>query len=70
MKLVISKNEIMQRRERVIKIMRTMGIDALYITPSANIAYLTNFFFISTERPIAAIIKQDGETIMFAPIGS
>lgn len=67
LQLIISKKEIERRRKKIIDKMHHMGINALYLVSSANIAYVTNFFFIPTERPIASIIKEDGETIMFVP---
>jgi len=65
--LVISKREIERRRMLLSERMRAQGIDALYLASSANIAYITNFFFIPTERPIAAILLEGGETVMFVP---
>lgn len=63
--LVISKREI-ERRRLLSKRMRAQGIDALYLASSANVAYVTNFF-IPTERPVAAILLEGGETVMFVP---
>lgn len=47
--------------------MKAKGLNALYLVSAANIAYVTNFFFIPTERPIAAILLESGETVMFVP---
>jgi len=47
--------------------MREEKLDAIYIVSSANIAYLTNFFYIPTERPIASVITDSGEKILIVP---
>lgn len=64
---MISRKEFDNRVEKVLKEMEKQGLDALYIVSSANIAYLTNFFFIPTERPIAAILKKTGERYLIVP---
>jgi len=66
--LSISKKELNRHREALLKIMSQKHIDALYIVSPASINYLTGFEVISTERPMALILKSDGETIMFGPL--
>ena len=67
MKLIISKKEIERRIEELTRIMSSKGVNALYLVTPANITYTTNFYFIPTERPIAALIKDDGEKVLFVP---
>ena len=65
--LVISKKEIERRIQRITYEMSRKGLDALYLASASNIAYVTNFFHIPTERPIAALILSNGEKILFVP---
>ncbi|MEM3739734.1 MAG: aminopeptidase P family N-terminal domain-containing protein, partial [Candidatus Korarchaeum sp.] len=51
----------------ITKRMSEKGLDALYLVSPSNIAYVTNFFHIPTERPIAALILAGGERILFVP---
>ncbi|MEM3371643.1 MAG: Xaa-Pro peptidase family protein [Candidatus Korarchaeum sp.] len=51
----------------ITKMMSEKGLDALYLVSPSNIAYVTNFFHIPTERPIAALILAGGERILFVP---
>ncbi|MGB9729034.1 MAG: aminopeptidase P family N-terminal domain-containing protein [Thermoprotei archaeon] len=65
--LIISRKEIEGRISKIISEMEKKNLDALYVASSSNIAYITNFFFIPTERPIALLIRSDGETTLFVP---
>jgi len=47
--------------------MEARGIDALFLVSNSNIAYVTNFFFIPTERPMIAVLKRDGEAVLIVP---
>lgn len=47
--------------------MQQNGIDAFYVVSPANIAYLTGFYHLPTERPIAAVILASGEKILIVP---
>ncbi len=51
----------------IVSEMSRRGLDALYLASASNIAYLTNFFHIHTERPIATLILSSGEKILFVP---
>lgn len=44
-----------------------MGIDAFYVVSPSNIAYLTGFYHLPTERPIAAVILASGEKLLIVP---
>ncbi len=65
--LVISKKEIESRVQSIVSEMEKKNLDALYLVSPANVAYVTNFFFIPTERPMAAVLKSDGEKILIVP---
>jgi len=67
LKLIISRKELDYRLEKVISSMERNGLDALYIVSRANIAYLTNFFYIPTERPLALTVLKNGEKILIVP---
>lgn len=65
--LVISKKEIERRILNITSEMARRNLDALYLVSAANIAYVTNFFHIPTERPIAAVVLSSGEKILIVP---
>ncbi|MEM2552618.1 MAG: aminopeptidase P family N-terminal domain-containing protein, partial [Sulfolobales archaeon] len=65
--LVISKREVERRVLNITSEMARRNLDALYLVSAANIAYVTNFFHIPTERPIAAVILSSGEKILIVP---
>ncbi|RLG59886.1 aminopeptidase P family protein [Candidatus Geothermarchaeota archaeon] len=67
MRLVISVNELNRRIQNLLESINKERLDALYIVSSANIAYLTNFFFIPTERPIAYVLTKNGDRILIVP---
>ncbi|MGC8596475.1 MAG: M24 family metallopeptidase [Thermocladium sp.] len=41
------------------------GIDALYLTSAPNIFYLTGYFMIQTERPLAVLISAKSSDVVF-----
>lgn len=44
------------------------GIHALLLFDPANIAYVTGFFHLQTERPLAAVIPQEGTPLLLIPL--
>jgi Xaa-Pro dipeptidase len=56
MRLEVSKEELTRRKKEVIKELKIRGLDSLCLFDSNKIFYLTNFQFISTERPMVFII--------------
>ncbi len=66
--MFISRKELERRRDNLIELMKKKNINALYIVSPANITYLTNFIFISTERPFSAVLKDDGELALLVPL--
>lgn len=67
MSLVISRREVEKRVSAITEEMRKRGLDALYLASPPNVAYVTNFFYIPTERPIAVVVLSGGERILFVP---
>jgi Xaa-Pro aminopeptidase len=67
MSLLVSKREIERRISLITEEMCRRNLDALYLASIANVTYTTNFLYIPTERPIAAIILSSGEKVLFVP---
>jgi Xaa-Pro aminopeptidase len=65
--LKISTAEHMSRIEKIQKQLRRKRLDVLYLTNSTRILYTTGFSHISTERPLAAVIPDEGLTFFMAP---
>jgi Xaa-Pro aminopeptidase len=65
--LKISNAEHRSRIERIQKQLRRKRLDALYLTNSTRILYTTGFSHITTERPLAAVIPDDGLPFFMAP---
>ena len=65
--LKISKSEHWNRIETIQKQLRRKRLDALYLTNSTRILYTTGFSHISTERPLAALIPDEGLPFFMAP---
>lgn len=66
--LVISRREVERRVEAITSLMKSRGLDGLYLASPANVVYVTNFIFIPTERPVAAFIDSGGEVTLFVPL--
>jgi len=66
--LVISRREVEGRVSRITSAMASRGLDGLYLASPANVAYVTNFIFIPTERPVAAFVSGGGEVTLFVPL--
>ncbi len=65
--LVISQAEHKSRIERIRDRLRKSGSAALYLTSPTRILYTTGFSHISTERPLALVIPEDGAIFMMGP---
>ena len=68
MDLIIPDRVFEERREKVLKYMERDGVDLLYLVSPANIAYLSRFHFIPTERPMALLLYRDGSTKLYVPL--
>jgi Xaa-Pro dipeptidase len=65
--LVISESEHKSRIEKTRNRLKKSGSRALYLTNPTRILYLTGFSHISTERPLALVVPQDGPIFMMGP---
>jgi Xaa-Pro aminopeptidase len=68
MKFCISETEYKNRIERVRKALIRRKLDALYLTNSTSMFYLSGYSFISTERPAALIVPTDGKITFLGPL--
>jgi Xaa-Pro aminopeptidase len=67
-KFSISEAEYKRRIERVRRFLVKRKLDALYLTNSTSVFYLTGYSFIATERPAALIIPVDGKVTFMGPL--
>jgi Xaa-Pro dipeptidase len=65
--LVISQSEHKSRIEKIRDRLKRSKCAALYLTNPTRILYTTGFSHISTERPLALVIPQDGTIFMMGP---
>jgi Xaa-Pro aminopeptidase len=65
--LAISSEEKAQRVARVREVLDDLGFDALVLFHPERIGYLTNFSFVSTERPMALVVPLAGDLGMLIP---
>ena len=64
----ISEAEYRRRMERIRKFLMKRKLDALYLTNSTSIFYVTGYSFIATERPVALIIPVDSKITFMGPL--
>ena len=57
-----------EKRDQIQKYLQTKEMDALLLFDPANIAYSTGFFHLQTERPLAAVIPQEGNPLLLIPL--
>ena len=55
------------RREALIAALGRAGLDLLLVVDPVSIAYLSGFFHIETERPLALGLRADGEPFAVLP---
>src|SRR6266571_4432438 len=65
--LIISQSEHKSRIKRIREQLKKSRCAALYLTNPTRILYSTGFSHISTERPLALVIPQDGTIFMMGP---
>src|SRR5882762_3223833 len=65
--LVISPAEHKSRIEKIQEQLKRSRCAALYLTNPTRIFYSTGFSHISTERPLALVIPQDGSIFIMGP---
>ncbi len=66
-RLEISAAEFTLRRERVREMLADRDFDAIILFNPVRTEYLTGFTHISTERPMALVLPQEGEPAMLIP---
>ncbi len=59
--------ELQERRERVLEHVRARGCTGYALFDQSYIQYLTGFWFLSTERPVAFAQSAAGEMAVFVP---
>ncbi|MEM3623672.1 MAG: aminopeptidase P family N-terminal domain-containing protein, partial [Candidatus Bathyarchaeia archaeon] len=67
-KFSISEAEYKRRIGHVRKVLARRKLDALYLTNTTSIFYLTGYSFLATERPAALIIPVDGKITFMGPL--
>jgi Xaa-Pro aminopeptidase len=67
-KFSISEAEYKRRIEKVRKALMRRKLDALYLTNTTSMFYLTGYSFLATERPLALIIPVDGKITFLGPL--
>src|SRR5467141_593260 len=65
--LVISPAEHWSRIKKIRERLKKSRCTALYLTNPTRILYATGFSHISTERPLALVIPQEGAIFMMGP---
>src|SRR5437879_10123483 len=65
--LIISQLEHKSRIKRIRDQLKISRCAALYLTNPTRILYATGFSHISTERPLALVIPQDGSIFIMGP---
>ncbi|MGQ9543248.1 MAG: M24 family metallopeptidase [Candidatus Bathyarchaeia archaeon] len=64
---MIGRGVLEERCLKVKELMSRKGIDALYLTPSADMYYLTGFWSAPSERMILCVIPKSGEPLFIVP---
>ncbi len=67
MNLRISHDELGKRRKTVVDELGQRKLDALVLFKPPSIFYLTNFAYVTTERPIALVLTSNNELVAFLP---
>ena len=64
----IGPDEYAERRERVRAVLAERRLDALVLFHPIRMAYVSGFFHVSTERPMAMIVSADGKLGALVPL--
>jgi len=67
MRLVIDREELLARQDRVKDRLREDKLAAMVFFGSTSIFYLTGFAFIPTERPLALVLPAEEPSVLFTP---
>ncbi|HEY6075909.1 MAG TPA: Xaa-Pro peptidase family protein [Gaiella sp.] len=63
----VPEAELEGRRERVLELVRAEGLTGYVLFDESYIRYLTNFWFLSTERPVVFAQSASGDMVVFVP---
>jgi Xaa-Pro dipeptidase len=63
----IPESELQERRERLLEHVRSDGLSGYVLFDQDYIQYLTGFWFLSNERPIAFAQAASGDSAIFVP---
>lgn len=64
----IGETEYSERRERVRAVLADRKLDALVLFHPIRMAYVSGFFHVSTERPMAIVVSSDGAMGALVPM--
>lgn len=67
MNLQISNEELKKRRRTAVDELLKRKLDALILFKPPSVFYLTNFAYVTTERPIGLVLTSNNELIVFIP---
>jgi len=59
--------ELEGRRERLLDVVREQGLSGYVLFDESYIRYFTNFWFLSTERPVVFAQSASGDMVVFVP---
>jgi len=60
--------EYSSRLERLVSFMNKKGLDAIYLNSNASFSYFVGYHYIATERPVAMLVRKNGDVYFFGPI--
>ena len=63
----IPHEELQERRERLLELVRGDGLSGYVLFDAAYIQYFTGFWFLSNERPVIYAESVGGESAVFVP---
>ena len=63
----VPEAELEGRRERLLELVRADGLTGYVLFDESYIRYVTNFWFLSTERPVVFAQSASGEMVVFVP---
>ncbi|MCG2879961.1 MAG: Xaa-Pro peptidase family protein [Vulcanisaeta sp.] len=64
----IPTREFERRLNELYRVMERRGLSAVYLVGAVNIAYFTGFYYLQTERPLAIVIRSNGDVFFFGPL--
>ena len=65
--VVVPAAELEGRRELLLELVRAEGLTGYVLFDESYIRYLTNFWFLSTQRPVVFAQSASGDMVVFVP---